>query len=117
MGFFGPEPFDQATATYVWAGLREPGFLLVEVSGEAPNFTTGIELVRDPHWVGGVKLDVMGWTGPVGEGTTPYKVSTTLPGSVVESVVVAGSNKREAVPVTEVPAEEADDFLRQRAAA
>ena len=64
MGFYGPEPFDSAQATYVWTGLGEPGFFSVEVMGHAPNFTSGITLVRDTHFVGGLKINVMGWTGP-----------------------------------------------------
>src|SRR4029077_1437355 len=34
MGFYGPEPFTTATATYVWMGLGSPGAFFVEVSGD-----------------------------------------------------------------------------------
>ena len=71
MGFYGPEPFDTAQATYVWTGLGTPGFFSVTVEGHAPNFTSGIKLVRDEQWVGGLAIRVMGWTGPLGKGTTP----------------------------------------------
>jgi hypothetical protein len=47
MGFYGPEPFDTAQAVYVWTGFGVPGFFSVTVEGHAPNFTSGIKLVRD----------------------------------------------------------------------
>ena len=112
MGFYGPEPFDEATATYVWTGLGEPGCFSVDVSGEAPNFTYGIQLIRDPQWVGGLKVDVMGWTGPIGEGADPYRVSAMFPGEFREAIVVQGSNKTVVVKVKEIPAEEADDYVK-----
>jgi hypothetical protein len=117
MGFFGPEPFDSARASYVWTGVRTPGLLVVEVSGEAPNYTAGIELQRDPHWVGGIKLDVMGWTGPEGPGTKAYTVSTSLPGQFVPEIVIQGSNKREVIPVTEIGEDQAEEFMGAQEAA
>jgi len=117
MGFYGPEPFDTATATYVWTGVGGPGFFLVEVKGNAPNYTTGITLVRDPHFVGGLKIDVMGWTGPLGKGTTPYTVHASFPGSFLPKIVVQGSNKTEIVAVKEIPAEQADAHLQKLATA
>jgi hypothetical protein len=62
MGFYGPVPFDTAEAIYLWTGLGAPGFFAVTVKGNARNFTTGITLVRDPQWVGGLAIKVMGWT-------------------------------------------------------
>ena len=103
MGFYGPEPFDSAQATYVWTGLGSPGFFSVTVKGEAPNFTSGIQLVRDPEWVGGLAIKVMGWTGPLAHGTKPYTVRGTVPGSCLKEIVVIGSNKHEVVKVTEIP--------------
>jgi hypothetical protein len=117
MGFYGSEPFDNATATYVWMGLDGPGAFFVEVEGNAPNFTSGITLVRDPHWVGGLKVDVMGWTGPLGQGTRPYTVQNSFPGSFSPTIVVAGSNKQMVVPVKEIPADQADAYLQKRAQA
>lgn len=115
MGFYGYEPFDTAQATYVWTGVRTPGFFLVQVSGQAPNYTTGIQLVRDPHFVGGLKVNVMGWTGPIGEGTTPYSVHATFPGDALRSIVVSGENKQEVIEVQEVPAEQAEDHMQSLA--
>jgi hypothetical protein len=117
MGFYGPEPFETATATYVWMGLGGPGAFYVEVEGAAPNYTSGITLVRDPHWVGGLKIDVMGWTGPLGAGTTPYQVHGSFPGSFVPEIVVSGSNKQMVVKVQEIPADQADSYLQKRAQA
>lgn len=112
MGFYGLEPFDEATATYVWTGAGEPGFFSVEVSGEVPNFTYGIQLIRDPHWVGGLKVDVVGWTGPIGDGAEPYHVSAVFPGEFRDAIVVRGSNQTVVVKVKQIPAEEADDYVK-----
>ena len=117
MGFYGPEPFDTATATYVWMGVHGPGAFFVEVKGHAPNYTSGIALVRDPNWVGGLKINVMGWTGPLGHGTTPYTVHNSFPGSFLPEIVVSGTNQTIVVKVKEIPAEQADDYLQKRAQA
>jgi hypothetical protein len=112
MGFYGPEPFDTAQATYVWTGLHTPGFFSVTVEGHAPNFTSGIKLVRDEQWVGGLAIKVMGWTGPLGKGTKPYKVSGSFPGSFLKEIVVIGSNKIELVKVKEIPFTSDEDFAK-----
>ena len=117
MGFYGPEPCDTATATDGGMGLGSPGAFFVEVEGNAPNYTSGITLVRDPQWVGGLKINVMGWTGPLAEGTTPYRVSHSFPGSFVPEIVVAGSNKTIVVKVHEIAADKADAFFEKRAKA
>lgn len=117
MGFYGPEPFDTATATYVWMGLGSPGAFFVEVEGHAPNYTSGITLVRDSHWFGGLKIDVMGWTGPLAEGTTPYRVEHSFPGAFVPEIVVAGANKTITVKVKEIAADKADAYFEKRAKA
>lgn len=111
MGFYGSEPVTSATAVYVWTGLREPGFFVITASGDAPNFTSGIQLVRDPDFVGGLKVNVMGWTGPLGAGTTPYTVRGTFAGMFVPRVVVAGTNQTLVVDVKEIPHDEAEQFL------
>ncbi|MFI4990739.1 MAG: hypothetical protein ACHQHO_07485 [Solirubrobacterales bacterium] len=116
MGFYGYEPFDEAKATYVWTGVGGPGFFSVEVSGEAPNFTYGIQLVRDPHFVCGLKVDVMGWTGPIGEGKTPYSVHRSFPGEYRESIVVHGSNGSRVIKVEQIPHEQSEDYMKSLAA-
>jgi hypothetical protein len=102
MGFYGPEPFDTAEASHV-TGPFGLGFFVVTVKGHARNFTTGITLVRDQDWVGGLAVKVMGWTGPLGQGTSPYTVTRLFPGPYLKNIVVIGSNKTEVVPVKEIP--------------
>jgi hypothetical protein len=116
MSFYGYEPFDEAKATYVWTGLGGPGFFSVEVSGEVQNFTSGIQLVRDPHWVGGLKVDVMGWTGPIGQGTRPYSVYGAFPGEYRETIVVHGSNGSRVIKVGQIPQDQSEDYMQSLAA-
>jgi len=111
MGFYGPEPFDTAEATYVWTGLRTPGFFRVTVKGNAPKFTAGIQLVRDPHFVGGLAIDVMGWTGPVAPGTTPYTVSGAFNGMYLPKILIVGANKSELIDVKEIPFTNDADYV------
>jgi hypothetical protein len=103
MPFFQPEPFDSAQATYIWTGSGAPGFFSVHVKGHAQKFTSGIELVRDTAFVGGLAIDVMGWTGPLTKGTDPYTVSANFKGSYSKEIVVKGANKTEVVHVREIP--------------
>ena len=117
MGFYGPEPFDTAKAFYVWTGLNEPGHFSVEVTGNAPNFTSGIQLDRDRDFVGGLRIDVMGWTGPLGAGSTPYRVRGTFPGMFVPKIVVAGTNGVKLITVEEIPHTKVEAFLKEQASA
>jgi len=98
-------------------GLGGPGAFVVEVEGCAPNYTSGIQLVRDPNWVGGLKIDVMGWTGPVGKGCTDYKVSGSFPGQFAPEIVVSCANGDHVVKVKQIPAEKTEEFLKSRSAA
>lgn len=113
MGFYGSEPFNTARAYYVWTGLNEPGHFTVIVQGDAPNYTSGIQLVRDPEFVGGLKVNVMGWTGPLGPGTTPYTVQGTFPGAFLPKIVVSGSNQTLLVDVQEIPHGDVERHLVQ----
>ena len=117
MGFYGPEPFDTAEATYVWTGLREPGFFSVNVKGHAPNFTSGIQLVRDPHFVGGLAIDVMGWTGPLCQGTTPYAVHGVFGGFYLPKILIVGQNKRLLIDVKEIPFTTDEAYVKHLTAA
>ncbi len=116
MGFHGLEPFETAKASYIWTGLEEPGFFHIEVAGHAPKFSYGFQLVRDTHFVGGLKIDVMGWTGPLSKGTTPYQVSGTFPGEFRKEIVVAGSDGSKLVKVSEVPHSDVEKWLKSKAA-
>lgn len=115
MGFYGPVSFDTAEATYVWTGLKGPGFYSVSVAGKAQNYTTGITLTRDPDFVGGLMVDVMGWTGPIGQGTTPYEVENHFPGQFFPEIFVKGHNKIERVKVEQIPYQKDDSHLKERA--
>ncbi|PSK87973.1 hypothetical protein [Taibaiella chishuiensis] len=116
MGFFGSEPINPAktTVTYLWTGLRTPGIFIVEVQGDAPNYSYGFTLVRDPNFVGGLKINSMGWTGPLGQGTTPYTVKGSFPGQFQEQIVVSGSNGDFLIKVQEVPHDQVDNFIKSQ---
>jgi hypothetical protein len=113
MPFFGSEPFDTAEAQYVWTGLGQPGFFSVTVRGQAKKVSFGFQLRRDTHFAGGLAVEVMGWTGPLTQGTTPYTVSGHFNGSFLPEIVVIGSNKTEVVRVKEVPFTTDDAFAKQ----
>ncbi|MDA9773423.1 hypothetical protein N9B82_00585 [Saprospiraceae bacterium] len=117
MGFYGPEPVDpkETTVTYLWTGLRTPGVYIVETGGDAPNYSYGFVLKRDQHFVGGLKIDAMGWTGPVAPGTTPYKVKGTFPGAFYEEIIISGSNGSFPIKVKEIPHTKVDAFIKKNA--
>lgn len=117
MGFLGKVPVNaaQCTVTYLWMGLETPGAFMVHVEGDAPNFTSGYTLVRDPHFVGGLKIDSTGWTGPMGEGTSHYKVDASFHGEYRSKIVISGSNGDFVVDVTEIPHDKADEFMKSGA--
>ena len=117
MGFYGKQPVNpnKCTATYIWTGLGEPGFFSIYVGGEAQNYSYGFDLVRDPHFVGGLKVNSMGWTGPLGEGTTPYKVSGSFPGVFRNQIVISGSNGNFVIPVKEIPHDQVEDYVKSKA--
>ena len=92
--------------------MGAPGFFSVTVEGNAPNFTSGFKLVRDGQWVGGLAIKVMGWTGPIGKGTKPYKVRGSFPGSYLKEIVIIGSNKTEVIKVSEIPFTTDEDFAK-----
>ena len=113
MPFFQSEPFDTAHARYFWAGPGHPGFFRITVRGHARNFSFGFQLRRDQGFVGGLVVDVMGWTGPLAQGTTPYTVTADVTGGFLPSVIVRGANKTEIVHVTEVGFESEERFMRE----
>jgi len=117
MGFYGKEPVtpEKCSVTYLWTGLRTPGIFIVSVAGDAPNYSTGFSLVRNTHFVGGLKIDVMGWTGPLGKGTTPYEVKHSFEGEYQSKVVISASNGDFVVDVKEVPHDQVDDYIKSNA--
>lgn len=104
MPFFEREPFDTAEATYVWTGLGSPDSFWLEFKGHAPVFTSGLQLLRDTGFVGGLAIEVMGWTGPLlkDKETTPYNISGHFKGTYAKEIFVVGLNQIEIVHVREV---------------
>jgi hypothetical protein len=113
MGFFGPIPFTTATATYVDHTVGPAGAFHVQVEGESRMYTTGVQLDRDPHFVGGLKVDVNGWVGPLADPPrdAPYRCSGTFVGQYMPEIVVAGANGRKLIPVRHIAADQGDEFL------
>ncbi|WP_428742233.1 hypothetical protein [Tenacibaculum sp.] len=116
MGFYGKQPVnpEKCSAVYIWTGLGTPGFFSVYVEGEAQNYSYGFDLVRDAHFVGGLKVDSMGWTGPLGKGTTPYKESGSFQGVYRSEIVVSGSNGNFRIPVREIPHDQVEKYIKSR---
>lgn len=119
MGFYGKQPVtkEKCSAVYVWTGLRTPGFFSVYVEGDAQNYSYGFDLVRDSHFVGGLKINAMGWTGPIGEGKTPYKIHGTFEGQYRSEIVISGSNGNFIIPVKEIPHDKVEDYVKSKNAA
>lgn len=117
MGFYQKQPVNKSEieVTYLWTGLGVPGVFSLTVQGDAQNYSTGFDLVRDTHFTGGLKVDVMGWTGPMGKGTTPYKVSGSFPGMYSPQITVSGANGDFTVPVKQVPHDQVDEHVKQTA--
>ena len=115
MGFYGKEPVETAKATYVWTGLGTPGFYFIEATGEAQNFSYGFKLERESQFVGGLMVNVMGMTGPVGEGTSKFTVQGHFSGEYRKEIFVSGSNKTIKVQVEEIPKEQAEDWVKKHA--
>ena len=112
MPFFQSEPFDTAQARYFWAGPAQPGFFRVTVRGHARNISFGFQLRQVPTFIGGLAVDVMGWTGPLAQGTTPYQVTADFVGQYAPEIVVIGANKTEVVHVEEILFESEQGFMR-----
>ena len=116
MPFDEPEPFDTAEAAYVWTGLGSPGCLLAAVKGHARKFSSGLKIVQDPHWVGGLAFDVTGGRAARGAArTTPYTVRETFHGTFHKEIVVYGSNKREVVQSRSSRSRPRKSSIRRRA--
>ena len=47
MGFYSKEPVnpEKTTVTYLWTGLRTPGIFIINVEGDAPNFSSAFSLM------------------------------------------------------------------------
>lgn len=117
MGFYSKQPVnpEKTTAAYLWTGLRTPGIFIVHVEGDAPNYSSAFSLVRSTQFVGGLKIDAMGWTGPLGKGETPYSVKGSFDGGYLSEIIVSGSNGDFPIKVREIAHEEADDYIKSLA--
>lgn len=102
MGFLGFAPADDLAATYDPAEQ----VLTLSARGEAPNFTYGFEFKRIT-WIGGLKFELLAWSGPHAAGTRKYEYSQSFnianlrlvdpDGSVV--IVTANHQSGQIVPV------------------
>lgn len=94
LGSFGKEPINAAQTTAIF--LQKPGeasgLFVVEAGGDAPNYSYGFSLERESGFVGGIKINVIGCSGPFGAGTTPYKVAGVFQGSYTDKIVLSASN-------------------------
>ncbi len=115
MGFYVKEPVDlsKIRVYYLWTGFEVPGVFIVNVEGDAPNYSYGFDLIRDPHFVGGLKIDSMGWTGPLDQGTSHYKVNGSFPGEFRSKIVISGSNGDFLINVEEVPHDQVDKLIKR----
>ncbi|KAL8883089.1 MAG: hypothetical protein Q9198_000012 [Flavoplaca austrocitrina] len=70
MGFLGLAPADELAATYA------PGeqTLTLYARGQAPNFTYGFDFKR-LTWLGGLKFELLAWSGPHASGSREYQHS------------------------------------------
>ena len=73
MGFLGFAPADDLAATYNPAEQ----VLKLFARGEAPNFTYGFEFKRIT-WLGGLKFELLAWSGPHAPGTRRYEYSQSF---------------------------------------
>jgi hypothetical protein len=114
MPFYGLEPFETATARYLWVGLKGPGFFQVRVKGKALEFTSGIQLIRDPHYSGGLAVEVVGWTGPIKAPPTysPYEVTAIFNGHYEREIVIIGADKTIRIPVEEHAFESDAEYMK-----
>ena len=73
MGFLGFAPADDLAATY------DPAEQVLKLfaRGEAPNFTYGFEFKRIT-WLGGLKFELLAWSGPHAPGTRKYEYSQSF---------------------------------------
>lgn len=68
MGFLQLIPAKKLAAAY----NTVTKVLYLYAEGDAQNYTSGIHFVQNTI-LGGYKFSIMGWVGPLGKGTTPYR--------------------------------------------
>lgn len=95
MGFGGLVPASELSAVY--DPVKQ--VLTLAASGEVQNYTYGYKFQR-MSWIGGLRFELIGWTGPIGQGTSKYSFSQDfpIPGLTVfdpeGTVIIVTSNHR-----------------------
>lgn len=93
MGFKGPIAASELGAVYDPAKQ----VLTLSASGEVQNYTYGFKFERQP-WIGGLRFELTGWSGPIGPGASKYSFSEdfSIPGLTVfdpkGTVIIVTSN-------------------------
>ncbi|KAJ4389603.1 hypothetical protein N0V93_007074 [Gnomoniopsis smithogilvyi] len=93
MGFRGLVPADKLGAVYDPAQQ----VLTLTACGEVQNYTYGFDFVRLP-FTGGLLFELMGWSGPIGTGTSEYSHSQRfdIPGLAIadpsKTVIIITAN-------------------------
>lgn len=87
------------------------GIFLVHVEGEVQDYSIAFTLVK-AKFFGGLKIDSMGWTGPLGYGKRLYESNAAIHGHFVPDIIVAGSNGSFEIPVEKIPFEEVDEYVK-----
>ncbi len=96
MGFYGPISTHHlsATASFRYTGLgKTVGVLAITAQGDTQNFTTGITLKQDGEDNGVPVFRLMGWSGPIGQGSSAFHAEggfdwSSQPPSVIKVVSV-----------------------------
>jgi hypothetical protein len=114
MGFYGPIVTKdlKAQATFAFTGLGHTvGALAIHVEGLVQNYTSGFELVRDEKFVGGLRYNLMGFSGPVGSGDSPFRHEQAfdLVSEPPKEIVIASGDQTIKVPVRVIPATDKED--------
>ncbi|KAJ0297353.1 hypothetical protein COL5a_003091 [Colletotrichum fioriniae] len=86
LSHFSPVPVSAVSALYD----NDNKILYLKAQGNALNITTDIQIVRLQQ-LGGLLFQVVGWVGPISEGTRPYTVSNTFPIDLPSRVFPSGS--------------------------
>ncbi|KAK1725324.1 uncharacterized protein BDZ83DRAFT_651359 [Colletotrichum acutatum] len=85
LSHFSPIPVSALSALYD----NDNKILYLKAQGNAVNITTDIQIVRLQQ-IGGLLFQVVGWVGPVTEGTRSYTVSNTFPIDLPSRVFPSG---------------------------
>ncbi len=99
MGFYNLISASKLSAIY--DGIQNN--LILYAEGEVQNYTTGIAFNRDQHFVGGLKFDLGGWTGPLASPPSSRHYSHSqridVPLPKTDTVIIADAENPNGVPV------------------